>query len=703
VATTRNPLKSVGTHRHTLYYNYLIYLAFFCSAWPLQQAYAQAATTQSAYLNEQDFLADMPLVLGASRLPQRAQDAPAATIVIDRQTIEATGMTNIADVMRLVPGMYVGYFKGHAPTVALHGLTGEYSSRMQVLVDGRSVYNSLIGSVEWNDIPLLMEDIERIEVVRGPNAAAFGANAFMGVINIITRDPAMTDSTLNAAIGSNGQRRLGGRYAGHAGAWNYRLSAGYRADDGIDNIYDSQSQKIIDMHADYHPNSMDTFGLGFGYNMSKRNRGDATANFEQPYTQPIDSAYAQLRWQHVLSAENEISAQIYHNSYDLEGRTRTALLPLVGVAEVGGNLDMQRTDIEAQYRFSPAADWRMVAGAGLRRDSARSLFYLATDKRETNDTARVFAHSEWCPTPRLILNLGAMLEDTSYTGREFSPRIALNYRLSPTHALRASSSRAHRTPTIYEEKADNYFDLPVPGQPIKIRVPQAKATGGLISERIISHELGYVGNFAEQGITLDVRAYRDELDHLVGSQVVTLPAVPGVRYFTGNALTATGFAFSSINRSQATIKGYETHLRHRPNTKTDVLLSYANTRISSFDEGPNPPAPLPALTPQDRTALERSMPRNTFSLLATRQLPGRMQGSVGYYQASKVEPLSAGNLIPVARRLDSRLVYRLERGGSYFREAEAALVLQNLLGKYADFERANIMQQRAYFSFEAHW
>jgi iron complex outermembrane recepter protein len=703
VATTRNPLKSTLFRRQSLFYKYLIYMSFLYSVWPLQTVHAQQIAAQNNFLSEQDFLADIPLVLGASRLPQRAQDAPAATIIIDRQTIEATGMTNVADVMRLVPGMYVGYFKGHAPTVALHGLTGEYSGRMQVLVDGRSVYNSFIGSVEWNDIPLLLEDIERIEVVRGPNAAAFGANAFMGVINIITRDAATASTAAKLALGDNGQRRLMGRYSGHGGSWNYRLSAGYRADDGIDNLHDSQAQKIIDLRANYHPSSIDTFGLGLGYNMSKRDRGDVAALFEQPYTQPIDSAHAQLRWQRVLSVDNDFSTQLYHNSYALEGRTRTAQLPQVGVAEVGGTLAMQRTDLEAQYRFSPAVDWRAVAGAGVRRDSARSLFYLATDKRETNNNARVFAHGEWSATSRLVLNLGAMLEDTSYTGREFSPRVALNYRLSPDHALRASSSRAHRTPTIFEEKADNYFDLPVIGQPIKIRVPQGKATGGLQSEHIISNELGYVGNFSEQGITLDLRAYRDKLDHLVGTQVVVLPEVPGVRYLNGNTLGLTGFAFSAINRSQAIIKGYEAHMRLRPNAKSDVLLSYANTRINSFDNGPNPPAPIAALTAEDRTALERSMPRNTFSLLATRQLPDRMQGSVGYYQTSKVEPLSAGNLIPVARRMDVRLAYRLEKGGSYFREGEAALVLQNLLGKYADFERNNIMQQRAYFSFETHW
>ena len=438
MATTRNTLKFNRYRESETHINLLKYISFFIFLGLAVGAQAQQPNAGVLALTEQDFLADVPLVLGATRLPQRAQDAPAATIVIDRHTIEATGMTNVADIMRLVPGMYVGYFKGHAPTVALHGLSGEYSARMQVLVDGRSVYNSLIGSVEWNDIPLLLEDIERIEVVRGPNAAAFGANAFLGVINIITRDAARSSTSAKLALGDNGQRRLMGRYTGHGGAWNYRLSAGYRADHGIDDVYDNQAQKILDLRADYHLNNSDLVQFGAGYNHSHRDRGSADANFEQPYTQPIAAAYAQARWQHILSADHEFSVQLYHNTYDLEGRTRSLPLPLIGVVPVGGKLDMQRSDLEAQYRFSPAADWRLVTGAGLRRDSAHSAFYLGTDKREVNDTSRVFAHGEWSPTSRLNVNLGATLEEASYSGQEFSPRLALNYRLRPDHAFRLS-------------------------------------------------------------------------------------------------------------------------------------------------------------------------------------------------------------------------------------------------------------------------
>ena len=138
-----------------------------------------------ASVTELDFLGEMPVVLSVSRLRQPASEAPSSTTVIDRETIRASGFLEIADLFRLVPGFYVGRVNGNHPVVSYHGLTGEYSPRLQVLIDGRSVYSQLFGGAEWSDLALSIDDIERIEIVRGPNAASFGSNAFFGVINII--------------------------------------------------------------------------------------------------------------------------------------------------------------------------------------------------------------------------------------------------------------------------------------------------------------------------------------------------------------------------------------------------------------------------------------------------------------------------------------------------------------------------------------
>ena len=108
--------------------------------------------------------------------------------VIDREMIKASGFRTVPELMRLVPGMYVGFADANRPVVSLHGSADEYAHRMQILIDGRSVYLPPFGGVSWADLPLQIEDIERIEVVRGPSSASHGTNSFYGVINIITRD-----------------------------------------------------------------------------------------------------------------------------------------------------------------------------------------------------------------------------------------------------------------------------------------------------------------------------------------------------------------------------------------------------------------------------------------------------------------------------------------------------------------------------------
>src|SRR3989338_2069431 len=139
------------------------------------------------YPSEQDYLLELPVVLSASRLSQPISETPNAMTVIDREMIVASGARNIADVFKLVPSMYVGYENGHTHIVSYRGITDAYARRMQVLVDGRSIYLPIFGQVDWAELPLDIGDIDRIEVVRGPSAASHGSNSVQGGINILTR------------------------------------------------------------------------------------------------------------------------------------------------------------------------------------------------------------------------------------------------------------------------------------------------------------------------------------------------------------------------------------------------------------------------------------------------------------------------------------------------------------------------------------
>lgn len=167
-----------------------IALLVACLFW---NAACAAEDSSGGKSSEADYFQEFPVVLSASRLSQPLSEAPNAMTVIDRKMIDASGFRSIADLFKLVPGMYVSYFKGSEPIVSYHGTTDPYARRMQVMIDGRSVYMPPNNMVDWYTLPITMDDIERVEVVRGPAAASYGANSTQGVINIITRDAGAVD------------------------------------------------------------------------------------------------------------------------------------------------------------------------------------------------------------------------------------------------------------------------------------------------------------------------------------------------------------------------------------------------------------------------------------------------------------------------------------------------------------------------------
>ena len=187
---------------------------------------------------------EMPVVLSATRLKQAVADAPASITIIDRQMISQSGAREIPDLLRLVPGMVVGYEKGWDAFVSYHGTSADMARRMQVLIDGRSVFQPSLAFVDWIGLPLELDDIDRIEVVRGPNAAAYGSNSFLAVVNIITRNPAdLPTVRAYTRQGSDGINDNLVSYAGVKNQLSWRISANDRADSGFDKYFNKVSLK----------------------------------------------------------------------------------------------------------------------------------------------------------------------------------------------------------------------------------------------------------------------------------------------------------------------------------------------------------------------------------------------------------------------------------------------------------------------------
>ena len=217
-------------------YKKLIFLLLLLRIAPVG---AQTGTAASA-LTERDFLGDMPIVLSVSRLAQPLDETPGAVTILDRQFIRVSGARDVVDLLRLVPGFQTtNSYETDAPMATYHGRVDDWANRIQVLVDGRSVYSGFLSSSAGLGLQTLaIDDVDRIEVLRGSNSAAYGARAFLGVVNIVSRDVRETIGPAGGVTtGDNGVTDAGARIGWGDESEMYRISADRRGDDGLRNAF----------------------------------------------------------------------------------------------------------------------------------------------------------------------------------------------------------------------------------------------------------------------------------------------------------------------------------------------------------------------------------------------------------------------------------------------------------------------------------
>jgi iron complex outermembrane receptor protein len=623
-------------------------------------------------LSEDLFLGEVPVILSATRLAQPLSESPAATTVIDRRMIEASGARNIPDVLRLVPGFQVGHPDALSATVTYHGLSDAYARRMQVLVDGRSVYSPLFGGVYWTDIPLAIEDIDRIEVIRGPNGVTYGANSFSAIINIITRTPTQDiGAYIGHSQGDNNERRTVARYAGGAGDFHYRLTAGYEHDDGLDikRAPDTQSSRLFTFRGDYRLNTRDTLDIQFGALNGPRERGDREHLDTDPlHDRDVDANFLQLALRRALGPEEELAFNLYRDYRRADqAYPITAVLPLS--ATVSQDMTTERTNLEFQHTFRAARDHRFVWGAEARLDRVTGGNYFFSTK-DTHDQRlfRLFANDEWRFATNWITNFGAMYEDNEVNDGEFSPRLAIIHAFSSDHSWRAAYSRAWRTPSLIEHDGDGRICATPPLIPC---VPTIRGNPSLESERIDSYEIGYRGSFADRTLSVDLKLFHEKIDGLVS--IVDDAGVAGF-----------------VNNGGVNIDGWETQLDWRPRPGTRLVLAHAYARQHGRI--------LVVTTPPEYADTDDSTPSHTTSLLAMQTLPYGLEASAAYYLIDNMRWLgftTSNEDTGDYEILDARLAYRLRVGGV---RGTIALVGQNMLGPYSDYWNRAAMGRRTFLN-----
>lgn len=594
-------------------------------------------------------------ILGPS---QSVSKSPAAVSVITADDIKRSGAQNIPEALRLVPGLDVAQIDSAQWAVSIRGFNSEFANKLLVLEDGRSLYEPLFGGVAWDAQDTMMDNIDHIEVVRGPGATLWGANAVNGVINIITKSAQDTQGWLVSGGGGNqtpgfGSARYGGKIGENA---YYRVYGTYTAHDPTELPGGSDAENAWQMgrggfRADWTPPGDNLFTLqGDGY------WGDvhelftvydpASPSLSGPAQDDmgLSGANTLARWTHTISDTADFKLQAY---YDYTERDAT---------QVFGE-KRHTADLNFQNEFALGDRHKLIWGLGYRATTdteQNNPTYTFSPAGKTVNLYSAFLQDEIALLPdRLSLTLGSKIEHNDFTGVEVEPGARLLWtpwvdsgsRALASQNFWASVSRAVRTPT----RADEDIILHQAGPP-----PFAATINGntgFESEELLAYEIGWRAAPVEN-VSLDAAAFYNDYNHLRNTEVSSIsffPPPPTINTYLANNMAGDTYGAEVSATWRATdywrLQPAYTFLKmnlHVPSTSTDTVSA---------------------------PTAEGESPENQFSLRSLLDLP---HGVTFDAALRYVDSLSALQ-IPSYFELDARLAWQINP------HCEFALVGQNLL------------------------
>ena len=624
--------------RIMFYKSTLITLGIIIQILP-KTALAEESTTSQ--LTENDFFNDFPVVLTATRLKQSKNNSPTATTIIDREMIEASGFTEIADLLRLAPGMLVNYDSGHIASTGYQFLYDRYKVRLQILVDGMSVYTPLYGEIPWTQLGLTINDIERIEVIRGPSSASYGPNAMTGVISIITRH-AVLDKGLKfkANQGVNGRSEQYFTVGNTKGDFDYRLSLGKRKDDGFKRRYDNKDLSIVNFRGDYQATNNDEISFSFSNNSGtyQEDASDGLNDSMPEHTKSIKQFSLQSKWVHSFYDGDNFSLNYYQQFFN--GNNTYNSVPAQIFVDEGSKTN--RNNLE--FTYSTSSDWyALTLGALYRVDNTLSSQYLYNIKKDVI-TRQLFINTELHLNEKNVLNIGLLHDNNDTGGTTIAPRLAFNHHINKNHTTRISYAESTRSPFVFEEYTNRVIDIS--GTPTTFLTDLSD----LKPELIKSFDLGYIGRLNNNATEIDLRIYKNFL-----TDIIVL-----------DASAAKGF----LQGVEFNITGFEATLSHKfKNTK--IILNYAKTKIDSIKQ-----------IIGNAAAYETGTPEDIISLLIMHNFRNKFKGSAGYYYTGSYQQLccEADQQAP-RNRLDLTLTKSFKLAGY---NSNIKFVLQNVTNEKID-------------------
>jgi iron complex outermembrane receptor protein len=648
---------------------------------------------------EEDIFIDIPQVFSATRQTQKLTEAPASITILSQKDIRAMGAMQITDVLRMVPGMQSYNVVANRSAATYHGMSDDHPGRMEVMINGHSVYLPLLSTVAWETIGITIQDIDYIEVVRGSNAPAYGSNAFLGAINIVTKSPiADQNNQLSTTQGALNTQKYHFSHSETSDSVAYRLSTHFEENDGYHIYDDGFLNRVVNLSGTYTPSFSDTidFNMGFSSGFIYLGQGDNIDNNFSP--RKHSSNFQHLRWNRILDDKNELRLSFTHNYLDLNEEFASAgdalifnqlipsnlypnadaiaaglgLAPIQPLGSEHGTMNLY--DLELEHRFKPNSTLSTIWGVGYRSESAESDTLLLNQGTVTEDKWRLFGNMQWKLAQRLALNIGGMFESTSIAASVFSPRIAANYALTPNSTLRASATKAYRTPSLLEKNSRSAFLNDSGGYYDLISLPNPY----LEPEELTSYELGYFQQWKETGSFIDIRVFTEKIDNAFNSYYLNVSGVDdvddGYRVLTNSA------EWKNL--------GAEFQFKFQPHPDFSILTnySYINTK-GQRDRGDG----------RGIDSLDDRTPMHTAALLTAWQATNTLSISAAQYYMSNVNWLE-GSYREQYRRTDLIISDSFKLKNT---SLNARLIVQNIFDDpYEDFYEYNIFDRRAYIEFQ---
>ena len=585
-------------------------------------------------------------ITSASRKGERADGVPAAVYVLTQSDIRRSGMTSVPELLRLVPGVQVAQINANKWAVSIRGFNGLYSNKLLVLIDGRTVYNRLFAGVLWHALDLLIEDIDRIEVIRGPGAAVWGANAVNGVINIVTRAAGDTPGTMvRVGVGTFETAQAAVRYGGAIGHARYRvysqwsaigdsqlaantsadddshrLTNGFRTDWMKDataftlegNVTTGQAKA---MWLDLTPRTVQTGGVPFVDRPSSMTNGSVLA-----------------RW--TRSQRSGASLQL-QSSLDFDQR-----------AEPVGDYHRRAADIDVGYHVRLPRGHDLVAGGGLRLTDEQFIGgtgYTLTPSQADNRLFNVFAQDEIAlARGRVNLTLGARVEHDTLGGLGVQPTARAMWNVVPQrqHAW-VAVSRALRTPSTLERgiRIERPPVIGAGGVPVVVVV---SGDSRVRAEELVDTEAGYrldVGSVA----TVSATAFVGEYDHLRTIERLT----PSLALAPGGPHVVAPVRFGNL--LDASTRGFEIAARWDPVPAWRLDAGYTAFHLT--------PRLSPASTDPAAALSDGDAPGHQWHAHTGLALGARLEADGQLFHVAALEAMR----VPAYTRADVRMEWKITR------------------------------------------